>query len=426
MAVLDVATGLLDSAPWTGRIFVDGWERGAAAIGRSWSRRPATSSGAWAWPRPADVAARRRAPPRPSAPGPHGVPGARRHPAQGGRPVEPARGGGRSAGSSARPAPSRPRRSSRRGSPPARATRRPACARCPTGSCSGRATRPQHVAARARRRGRRHLAVQLPADPVDPRGRAGARAGQRGDPEAGPRTSVSGGVTLARIFEEAGLPDGLFTCCRAAPTSARRWCASRTCDMVSFTGSTAPAAGRRRARPREHLKRVHLELGGNNALIVLDDVDLEKAASVAAWGSFMHQGQICMTTGRHLVQRSIADEYVGEARRARRPPAGRRPDARTGRARPDHRREAARPCARRGDGSRSTAGARLAAGRDVRGALLPADRAGRRADATPRRAWRRSSARSRRWCAFDSIDDAVKIAARHASTGCRSASSRTT
>ena len=45
-------------------------------------------------------------------------------------------------------------------------------------------------------------------------------------------------------------------------------------------------------------------------MIVLDDVDLDKVASVAAFGSFMHQGQICMTTGRHLVQRSIADEYV--------------------------------------------------------------------------------------------------------------------
>jgi benzaldehyde dehydrogenase (NAD) len=53
-----------------------------------------------------------------------------------------------------------------------------------------------------------------------------------------------------------------------------------------------------------------LELGGNSALIVMDDVDLEKAVSVGAFGSFMHQGQICMTTGRHIVDARIADDYA--------------------------------------------------------------------------------------------------------------------
>ena len=57
---------------------------------------------------------------------------------------------------------------------------------------------------------------------------------------------------------------------------------------------------------------MHLELGGNSALIVLDDVDVEKAVSVGAWGSFLHQGQICMTTGRHLVQRGIVEEYTSK------------------------------------------------------------------------------------------------------------------
>jgi benzaldehyde dehydrogenase (NAD) len=59
-----------------------------------------------------------------------------------------------------------------------------------------------------------------------------------------------------------------------------------------------------------HLKRVHLELGGNSALVILDDADLDLAVSAGAWGSFLHQGQICMTTGRHLVHASIHDEYV--------------------------------------------------------------------------------------------------------------------
>jgi benzaldehyde dehydrogenase (NAD) len=79
--------------------------------------------------------------------------------------------------------------------------------------------------------------------------------------------------------------------------------------LISFTGSTA--AGRRVGQlAAEHLKRCHLELGGNSALIVLDDADLDRAASAGAWGSFLHQGQICMTTGRHLVHEAVYDDYV--------------------------------------------------------------------------------------------------------------------
>jgi benzaldehyde dehydrogenase (NAD) len=79
--------------------------------------------------------------------------------------------------------------------------------------------------------------------------------------------------------------------------------------VVSFTGSTA--AGRAvGALGAQHLKRTHLELGGNSALIVLPGADLTKAVSAGAFGSFMHQGQICMTTGRHLVHESLHDDYV--------------------------------------------------------------------------------------------------------------------
>ena len=124
-----------------------------------------------------------------------------------------------------------------------------------------------------------------------------------------PRTSIAGGVVLARIFEEAGLPAGLFALLPGASDVGEALIADPNTQMVSFTGSTR--AGRAvGALAGQHLKKVHLELGGNSALIVLDDVDVEKAVSVGAFGSFMHQGQICMTTGRHLVQRSIADEYT--------------------------------------------------------------------------------------------------------------------
>jgi benzaldehyde dehydrogenase (NAD) len=124
-----------------------------------------------------------------------------------------------------------------------------------------------------------------------------------------PRTAVSGGVALARIFEEAGLPAGLFSMLPGDAHVGQALVADPNVGLVSFTGSTR--AGRLvAATAAQHLKRVHLELGGNSALIVLDDVDVEKAVSVGAFGSFNHQGQICMTTGRHLVQRGIADEYA--------------------------------------------------------------------------------------------------------------------
>lgn len=78
------------------------------------------------------------------------------------------------------------------------------------------------------------------------------------------------------------------------------------------------------------LKRVHLELGGNNALIVLPGADLAKAASAAAFGSFMHQGQICMAAGRHIVHEDIHEDYVAAPRREGGPPAGGRPEERHG------------------------------------------------------------------------------------------------
>jgi benzaldehyde dehydrogenase (NAD) len=124
-----------------------------------------------------------------------------------------------------------------------------------------------------------------------------------------PRTAVCGGVVLARVFEEAGLPEGLLHVLPGGAHVGEALVTDRHTAVISFTGSTA--AGRMvGALAGQHLKRVHLELGGNSALIVLDDADLDRAASAGAWGSFLHQGQICMTTGRHLVQDSIYDDYV--------------------------------------------------------------------------------------------------------------------
>ena len=80
-------------------------------------------------------------------------------------------------------------------------------------------------------------------------------------------------------------------------------------NLVSFTGSTE--VGRRvGALAGNLLKKVSLELGGNNAFVVLEDADLEAAASAGAFATFQFQGQVCFATGRHIVHRSIAAEYV--------------------------------------------------------------------------------------------------------------------
>jgi benzaldehyde dehydrogenase (NAD) len=124
-----------------------------------------------------------------------------------------------------------------------------------------------------------------------------------------PRTAVSGGAVLAEIFAQAGLPDGLLHVLPGGADVGEALVIEPAVRVVSFTGSTR--AGRAVASlAAQHLKRVHLELGGNSALLVLDDVDVEAASSVGAWGSFAHQGQVCMAAGRHLVQSGVADDYI--------------------------------------------------------------------------------------------------------------------
>jgi benzaldehyde dehydrogenase (NAD) len=123
------------------------------------------------------------------------------------------------------------------------------------------------------------------------------------------RTAVSGGVSITRVFEEAGLPTGLLHLLPGGADVGEAAVVAPEVRIIAFTGSTA--AGRAvGALAAQHLKRVHLELGGNNALVVLPGADLALAASAGAFGSFMHQGQICMTTGRHLVHESLFEDYV--------------------------------------------------------------------------------------------------------------------
>ncbi len=137
-----------------------------------------------------------------------------------------------------------------------------------------------------------------------------------------PRTAVCGGLSLAAVFAEAGLPEELLQVLPGGAEVGAALVADPQVPVISFTGSTAAgrlvgeAAGR-------HLKRAHLELGGNSALIVLADADLDAVISTAAWGSFFHQGQICMNARKILVQRGIYDEFVTRlAEKARSLPMG--------------------------------------------------------------------------------------------------------
>lgn len=124
-----------------------------------------------------------------------------------------------------------------------------------------------------------------------------------------PRTPVTGGVLLALLLEAAGLPAGVFHMLPGDAEAGEALVTDPDVTMVSFTGSTA--VGRRVGElAGRHLKKVALELGGKNALIVLDNADLDLAVSGGSWASWLHQGQICMSAGRHLVHRDLVDAYA--------------------------------------------------------------------------------------------------------------------
>ncbi|SFA93874.1 benzaldehyde dehydrogenase (NAD) [Pseudomonas sp. NFIX10] len=124
-----------------------------------------------------------------------------------------------------------------------------------------------------------------------------------------PQTPVSGGFLIARLFEVAGLPKGLLHVLPGAAEAGEALCRDPNVRMIAFTGSTG--AGRKVAEVAgRNLKKVALELGGKNPLIILEDADLDLAARNAAWGAWLHQGQICMATGLILAHESIAAELT--------------------------------------------------------------------------------------------------------------------
>ncbi|HEX7760840.1 MAG TPA: aldehyde dehydrogenase [Caulobacteraceae bacterium] len=120
---------------------------------------------------------------------------------------------------------------------------------------------------------------------------------------------------IVRAFVDAGLPTGAVNLVTNAPADAGEVVGALidhpAVRRINFTGSTA--VGRIIAkRAAEHLKPVLLELGGKAPLLVLDDADLDEAVKAAAFGAFMNQGQICMSTERIIVVEGVADAFVAK------------------------------------------------------------------------------------------------------------------
>lgn len=123
-------------------------------------------------------------------------------------------------------------------------------------------------------------------------------------------TPVTSGLIFGEIFSEAGFPAGLVNVVVGRGSEiGDAFVAHPTPSLISFTGSTE--VGRRIGElAGRNLKDVALELGGNNAMIVLKDANIEQAAKAAAFGKFLHQGQICMALNRIIVEEAIHDEFV--------------------------------------------------------------------------------------------------------------------
>jgi aldehyde dehydrogenase (NAD+) len=123
-------------------------------------------------------------------------------------------------------------------------------------------------------------------------------------------TPIVGGSLVAKIFEDAGLPGGLLNVVITDIAEiGDAFIEHPIPKVISFTGSDK--VGRHVATVcASQFKRVVLELGGNSALVVLDDADIDYAVDAAVFSRYVHQGQVCMAANRVLVDRSIADEFT--------------------------------------------------------------------------------------------------------------------
>lgn len=125
-------------------------------------------------------------------------------------------------------------------------------------------------------------------------------------------TAVTGALLIAHLLEEAGVPEGVFNVVVGSGSEIGDYFVNHPIPrLISFTGSTE--VGKRvgeKAITGENIKRLALELGGNSPFVVLDDANLEAAAGSATIGRFFHQGQICMSVNRIIVDQSVSKEFI--------------------------------------------------------------------------------------------------------------------
>ena len=126
-------------------------------------------------------------------------------------------------------------------------------------------------------------------------------------------SAAAGGVVLAEVFHEAGFPQGVLNLVTNGPGKSGEigdeFIENPAVRRINLTGSSA--VGRQLAeKAGRYLKRVALELGGQNPMIILRDADIDNAVNAAAFGGFLHQGQICMSTRRVIVERPLTQEFT--------------------------------------------------------------------------------------------------------------------
>lgn len=117
-------------------------------------------------------------------------------------------------------------------------------------------------------------------------------------------------LALARIFTEAGLPDGVFNIVTGlGPTTGKALCEHENLNKLVLTGGTEAGqiAG---AQAGRHFAHQTLELGGKTPVVVFPDFDLDRAVNYAAFGAFIGAGQTCVCGSRHIVHRDIYDQFV--------------------------------------------------------------------------------------------------------------------
>ncbi len=126
------------------------------------------------------------------------------------------------------------------------------------------------------------------------------------------QTGISGGSVIAKAFEEAGVPAGVFNSILTNTSEiGDGMITNPNAKLVSFTGSTG--AGKHIGQVAGGLlKPAALELGGNNPFVVLKDADVDQAVNAAIMGKYLHQGQICMSINRIIINENLYEEFASK------------------------------------------------------------------------------------------------------------------